>query len=167
MNGDADEVVRTSRGWLTRFERAWTEDLVDVVAVVFEHHVDTGHGAEVAAVVHKRYPRRLHVLAVAVDHLEWLHARRIGRVRRYFVGPVGKGRSVVRAQTAGVVVLEAVRDGDAVLVAIQTGYSGEQVVRGVRDERRVLVGQQRAAALEEIEEVRHLLQIGLHIWIVA
>src|SRR6185369_17104034 len=48
----------------------------------------------------------------------------------------------------------------AVPVAVQAGERGQDVVAGVRDERRVVVGQERAFAGEEVQQVRYLLQVG-------
>ena len=88
------------------------------------------------------------------------HARvGVGRRRRGVVdgvGPVGEraravGRAEGPARAVGLVHLVAVRDRHALPVAVQAGVRGQDVIGGVRDQRRVVVGQERAVVLEEVQ----------------
>ena len=90
------------------------------------------------------------------------------RVRRgvvHRVGPVGERAGRV-GRTVGVVRPVAVRDRHALAVAVQAGERGQQVVRGVRDQWRVVVGQKRAVTGEEVQQVRHHLQVGRDVGVV-
>ncbi len=50
--------------------------------------------------------------------------------------------------------------GYSVAVGIDAREDGNDVVRGVRDERRVVVAEEHAVVLEEVEQVGHLLKVG-------
>jgi len=44
-------------------------------------------------------------------------------------------------------------------VRIDAGEDGDDVVGGVRDERRMVVGEQHAIVLDEVEQVGHLFKV--------
>ena len=60
-----------------------------------------------------------------------------------------------------------VRDRLTVPVGIEPGQRAQDPATGVRDEHRVIIRQQRAVVLDEIEQVRHLLEIGRHVRVVT
>src|SRR5207237_1115772 len=57
-------------------------------------------------------------------------------------------------------VAVAVRHGDPVPVWIEAGLGGQDPARGVRDEDRMVVREQRPVRRHEVEQVWHLLEIG-------
>ena len=52
-------------------------------------------------------------------------------------------------------------------VRIEAGLRREDPARGVRDQDRVVVREQRSVRLQEVEQVWHLLQVGRDAWVVA
>src|SRR6516162_7505904 len=72
------------------------------------------------------------------------------------------GRGIILLENA-----EAVRDRAPMPVAIDARQRRENVVGGVGDERRVMVGAKSALLANEVDQVRHLLKIRRNIWIVA
>src|SRR5712691_9213223 len=52
-------------------------------------------------------------------------------------------------------------------VGVYAGEVSQDPVRGVRDEDRVVVCQERAVAADEVQEVGHLLKVGWHVRVVA
>jgi len=44
-------------------------------------------------------------------------------------------------------------------VGIDAGEDGDNVIRGVRDERRMVVAEQNAIVLDEVQQVGHLLEV--------
>jgi len=54
-----------------------------------------------------------------------------------------------------------------VTVAVDAGQGGQDVVCGMRDEHCMMVRIQSALALEEIQEMRHLFQVGWDIRVIA
>jgi len=52
-------------------------------------------------------------------------------------------------------------------IAVGVGERGDDVVRGMRDERRVVIGEQHSVALEELQQIGHLLQIRGHVRVIA
>ena len=157
------------------FRRPGPEHLGDVDRGVLQLLVGRGHLADVAAGPGVRHPgrrgdgvRRHRVRRGGRRNRRVDHAR-VGVVagaRRALgvedrVGPVGeRARRVGVLGRVVVVGLVAVGDRHAVPVAVQAGERGQDVVAGVRDERRVVVGQERAVAGEEVQQVRYLLQVG-------
>src|SRR6516162_11049181 len=78
--------------------------------------------------------------------------------------PVTSNSGAVSACTVNGVV--AVRDRHALPVTIQAGVSGQDVVRRVRDQRRVVVGKESPIVLEEVQQIWHQLEIGWHVGVV-
>src|SRR5262249_31759573 len=68
------------------------------------------------------------------------------------------GREPDRAVRAEVPV--RVRDGLTVPVGIQARQRAEDPAAGVRDQNRVVVRVERPVALQEVQQVRHLLHVG-------
>ena len=119
--------------------------------------------ADVTARPRERNPRRRGDLPVLVDHLGREVGLRRGRERRSC--RVEERRRPVRERDAGAArparreVAEAVRDGLAHPVGVHACLRGEDPGRGVRDQDRVVVGEQRAVAADEVQQVRHLLEV--------
>ena len=74
------------------------------------------------------------------------------------VRPVGKGASRV-GRPVRVVGLVGVGYRHALAVAVKPRERSQKVVRGVGDERRVVIGQDRPIVLQEVEQVGHHLQV--------
>ena len=164
--------------------RVGAEYLGEVDAVVLQLLVGRGHVAYIAPGPGERHPRRRGDRARrhrvrggsrrhrGVDHVRvgvpaGRHAVRV----EDRVGPVGErggdGGGVEGAVRAvGVVGPVAVGDRHALPVAVQPGIGGQDVVGGVRDERRVAVAQEGAVVLEEVQQVRHHLQVGRDVGVV-
>src|SRR6185437_3439614 len=70
-------------------------------------------------------------------------------------------------RAVSVVRLVGVADRHAVPVTVQAGERGQQVISGVRDERGVVVGRERAVVLEEVQQAGHHLQVGRHIGVIT
>src|SRR5205807_7211485 len=70
MNRDSDEVVCPVRGRFAGLWRAGSENLVNIAAIVFEHHIDRRNRTEIAASVDVWHPRPLKIVALGIDHLE-------------------------------------------------------------------------------------------------
>jgi hypothetical protein len=161
MDGDALEIgdrqVRVGEV-LVVLRRSRAEDIVDVAPGVLE--LDIGHreGADVAAGAGERNPWRRMDLAALIDHLRH-------RCDAQIVGPVGEGAGEFRA---GAVEIEnRIADRHAHLLAIDAGERGQDIHRRVGDERRVMIGEQRALLLHEMQQIGHLLEIRRHFRIVA
>src|SRR5262249_42949304 len=158
VDSDADEVRRPKGGRLRRLGRRAAVHVADVASrrdrVVLEHGVRDRDIADVTAGARVADPRGGRVLAAVGDHVrQWVRRRDGGR-------PVlESGRE---GRDGAVVVIVRVRDGDPHPVGVETGQRGEDATRGVRDEDRVVLVQHRALALQEVEQVRHLLEIGRH-----
>src|SRR5215475_179886 len=50
--------------------------------------------------------------------------------------------------------------GYAVTVRINASEDGDEVIRGVGDQLRVMIGEEHAVVLDEVEQVGHLLEVG-------
>lgn len=62
---------------------------------------------------------------------------------------------------------EEVKKGLPVTVSVNTGFGGNDVVRRMRLERRMVIRHQRAIVGDEIQQVGHQLEIGWDIQIIA
>jgi hypothetical protein len=91
--------------------------------------------------------------------------RRAGCIE-HRVGPVGEGTGRI-GRPIRVVGLIAVGDRHPLPVPIQAGQGGEDVVRGVGDQRRVVVRQHRPVLLDEIQQVWHHLEVRRNVGVVA
>ena len=102
------------------------------------------------------------ILAVGADHRRGVVTDRLARQARVIVhdgvGPIGERAGGVGGPV-GLVVVVFVGDRDALIGAVQAALERDAVVGGMRDQRRVLMGDQRAVAGEEVPQVRHLLQV--------
>ena len=161
------------------FGRPWAEYLGDVDRGVLQLLVGRGHLADVAAGPGVGHPgRRGHGVRRGGVRRGGRRDRRIDHARVRVVpgvrgpgrvedgiGPVGEGARRVGGPVR-VVGLVAVGDRHAVPVAVQAGERGQDVVAGVRDERRVVVRHERAVAGEEVQQVRYLLEVGRDIRVV-
>src|SRR5262249_1906326 len=147
---------------LDRYElrRVRAEHDADVCGQCLELHIRDGVRAEIAARAGERHPWRRRRHAFFIDH-DRLAVGRVGR------GPVDE-RGVVPARVI-VTVEYAIRicHRDAVPVRIDAGQRGDDVVCGMRDQRGEMIAAHRAVLQHEIEQVRHLLEIGWDVWIVA
>ena len=77
------------------------------------------------------------------------------------VRPIGEAGLRLGCAIRAAVFQVAVGGGrHAVAGRIDAGKDGDDVVGGVRDERRVMIGKERAILLDEVEQVRHLLKVG-------
>lgn len=53
------------------------------------------------------------------------------------------------------------------LVAVDPGERGYDIYRCMRDQRCMVIGEQSALILEEIQQIGHLFEVRRHIWVVA
>ena len=135
---------------------------------VLQFGVGRGDRAEVTARPGVGHPWRRGVLALRGDQRVVLVADRgagRGVVVDDRVGPVGERPGGVGGPARRVVVV-LVRDRYALVAAVQAGLGGHDVVGRVRDQRGVLMGDQRPVAGDEVEQVRHLLQVAGHVRLV-
>ena len=150
---------------LLRLVRSRTEDGGDVDGRVFEDGVGSGHGSDVTASPGIGHPGRWRNLAVLVDHLR----RRIGGAPR----GVEEGSRPIRERDAGprraigLEVAERVGDRLAKAIRVVPGQRAQDAGGGVRDQDCVIVGDQRPVALDEVQQVRHLLQVRRNVGVVA
>ena len=170
VHGDADEVRRGLLGIagdLGGLRRVRAEDHRDVAAGVLQFDVGRGDATHIASRARERHPRRWRVLAVGGEHVERrvrLHGG-IAEVEQR-IRPVGEGGG----WTAGPVGLEVaitVADRNPVPIWIDTGQRGQDVPGGVRDQRRVMVRQERPVALDEVEQIGYLLEVRRDVEVVA
>ncbi len=75
------------------------------------------------------------------------------------------GTQVARA--VRIEVAEAVANRPTVAIAVDTGQRGQDIGRGVGDERGVVIGEQRAIVLNKVKEMGHLLKIRGNVGIVT
>ena len=175
--GVADRGGRGERRRRGRWRRAVAQD---DRAVVLEDGVRDTHVAYVATRAGERYPGRGRVARepgaaqrgrVAIDHVEVVVGRGDGGIVRRVatvgrVGPVlERGREAARPISPEVVV--RVRDRLAVPVGIETGQRAQDPATRMRDQDRVVVRQQCPVALDEVEQVRHLLEVGRDVRVVT
>ena len=143
-------------------------DQRDVRQGVLQLGVGRRHRAEVAARPGVGHPRRRGVLALRGDQRVVAVADRgagRGVVVHDRVGPVRERAGRVGGPARRVVVV-LVRDRHALVAAVQAGLGGHDVVGRMRDQRRVLAGDQRPVAGDEVQQVRHLLQVAGHVRVV-
>src|SRR5713226_7769586 len=105
-------------------------------------------------------------MPVRGQHVEFRVRGRAGRRVKDWVGPV-RERNADVAGTVWVEVAEAVAHGHTVTVTIDASQRGEDIRGGVGDERSVMVGENGPLGLENVQEVRHLLEIGRHVRVIA
>ena len=169
MHADADEVgerLSGIRGDLLCLRGAGAEHRRDVGLNILKDRVGGGDGSEIAAGPRERHPGGRGVLAIGGQHVELRVCRRRGGGVEQRIGPV-RERNAQAGSAVGLEVAEAVGDGHAVAVAVHTGDGGEDVGGCVRDKRRVVVREQSSVPANEIQQVRHLLQVGRDVRIVA
>jgi hypothetical protein len=140
-----------------RLRRILAEDRDDVAWDVLEFDIGRGKGAVVTAGTGERNPRRRRILALQVEHF-W---QPVGQKAR----PIGEGARELRDALAE--EAEAVADRHTELVGIDPGQGGHDVDRGVRNQRGVMIGEDGALLLQEVQQVRHLFEVGRHVRIVA
>ena len=170
---DVLEAVRVGSG-LDGLGRVGAEHGRDVDGRVLEHHVRRREVTDGAAGAGERNPRsrrdpvrratRGHGVGVShgrrgVDRIRCRHRRPGVDDRR---GPVGERRRGVGDEAAAARVVDVVGVGQrlAVPVAVQTGVDRQAVIGGVGDQRCVRVREHSAVRLEEVEQIRHLLEVG-------
>ena len=165
---------------LLNLRRAGAEDLGDVDGGVLELDVRGRDRADVAPGPGPRDPgRRCGRVGRGrrargggrlrrVDHRRIGVVARVGRFRRVEdrVGPVGE-RACRIGRPVGVVRLEAVRDRHPLPVAVEAGQRRQDVIGRMGDQRRMAVREERPVLLEEVEQVRHHLEVGGHVRVVA
>ncbi len=122
-----------------------------------EFHIGDRERADVAASTGERRPRRREDLAVFIDQLRLAVGAERGPVQKR----AGKADGTVVAEEA-----IAVRHRHAHAVAIGAGEHGENIGRGMRDQRCVVVAAHRAIVLHEVEQVGHLLEVRWHVGII-
>jgi hypothetical protein len=77
-------------------------------------------------------------------------------------GSLENGRGIVCLEDS-----EAVRNRAAVTIAVDPRQPRENVVGGMGDQRSVVIAADDASSLQEIQQVRHLFEVGRNIRIVA
>src|SRR5215469_6733557 len=137
MNGhtlEVSELVGTRRNVISK-------DGGEVGAGVLNLHVCGTRGAHVAAGAGERHPGR-----GSVDAMRMI---RVGGAAEQVIGPIPAEVRPVReggletGGASGVIFLVTVGScGDAVAVGVDAGEHGDDVVRGVRNQRRVMVGKE-------------------------
>jgi hypothetical protein len=105
-------------------------------------------------------------LAALVDHLRRQIGRHLAGEERRGIGPVGKGQHAAGGPV-GVEAAQAVADRDAELVAIDPGQRGQDIDSGMGDQWCVVFGEECALVVQEVEQVRDLLEIRRDIRVVA
>ena len=169
MDGDAEIVGGRSlmHGRIRRCEfgfdgqidgRAGAIEHRHVVGNPFELDVGDRKSSDVAAGAGERHPGSRRGLAEFTDHLRLA----VAADRR----PVQEGAVEADAAVRPEVAV-AVGNRNSHAVAIDAGLGGENIGRGVRDQRRVMIAADGAVVLNEVEQVRHLFEIGRDIRIVA
>ncbi len=167
-------------GELLHLRRIGAEHLGDVHRSVLQFLVHRGRVTDIAAGPGERHPRRRG--GGVRRRGRGGGGRRGGRVDQGRVGvvarvrgcrgvedrvrPVGERASLI-GRAVGVVRLVGVADRHARPVAVQAGEGGQQVIGGVRDERGVVVGRERAVVFEEVQQARHHFQVRRHVGVVA
>ena len=139
-------------------------------AGVLEDDVRERDGAEVTAGARVGHPRRGCVLGHAAtgSAVTMFGSGSAGGIAGVVdeIGPVLERRRR-RGRTVCLEIAVRVRDGLAVAVGVHAGEVGQDPVRGVRDEDRVVIREERAVAANEVEQVGHLLEVGRHVRVVA
>ncbi|TMB54935.1 MAG: hypothetical protein E6J47_07385 [Chloroflexi bacterium] len=166
VNRHADEIgerLAGIRDHLGGLRRVRPEDGRDVDGGVLEHDITGRERPNAASRPGVGHPRRRRVHTGLGDHVvRGVERRRVpsaGR-REDRRGPVGeRDPAVGEPGSIGPVVAERVRDRLTMLVGVDTRQRAHDAARGMRDEHRVVVGQERPVALDEVEQVRHLLQV--------
>ena len=158
MDGYADEIGRLLGCGFGCLRRAGAEHVHHVGAIVLQHGVGHRHVAHIASGASERHPRSRCNLARLVHH----QRSAVGS----YVGPIPKRRDELRGSVR-LVIVKAVGHASASAVRIDAGQRGDYAGCRMRDQHRVVIGAERAVALEEVVERRHLLEIGRHVWIVA
>ena len=116
----------------------------------------------------ERYPGRRHVVARGGGQgIGLVHGRGINI--RDLVGPIKKrqGEKDTRQAASRTKNAEIVGNEYTVVVRVQAGLGGENVIRCVRNQNRMIAGIERAVLLDEVQQIGHLLQIRRHVRIVA
>ena len=170
VDRDADEVgLRELRigpcfGELRRRVAEHPRDVPDSLRVgVLELDVGRPDASDITAGPRERDPRRRGVQAAVGDHVRLRVLNRVDDVR-----PVlERGRAEERRTPRRRVDVVAVRDRLALPIRVETREARQDPARGVRDQDRVVVREQRAVVLEKVVEMRHLLQVRLDIRVVA
>ena len=172
VDGDADVVRQrlrprgsAGRGGvrghsLAPFRRAGAERLGHVAegtrAGVLELDVRQRDGAEVTACPRERNPRRGRRLLPVGDHVRQCVIEPGGVVDQ--VRPVLEG-GAESGNLARRLVEVAVRHRHALPVGVQARHCRKDPAGGVRDQDRVVVGEERSVRGEEVEQMRHLLEV--------
>ena len=130
----------------------------DVVRNPLELDIGDGESSDVAAGAGERHPRSRRGLAEFIDHLRLAVAGQRRPVQERAV----EADAAVRLEVA-----IAVGNRNSHAVAIDAGLGGENIGRGVRNQRGVMIAADGAVALDEIEQIRHLFEIGRNVRIVA
>ena len=167
MDADADEVRERLAGIrrdLGSLGRTGTEDGWDVDRRVLEDRVRGRDGAEVTAASGVGNPRCRRDLAVLVDHLRRRVSRAACRIEERRC-PV-RERDAGPRRPVGLEVAEAVRNRLPHPIRVDAGQGSQDPGGGVGDQRRVIVCQERSVAADEVEQVRHLLQVGRDVRVV-
>ena len=162
VDAEADEVRESLpgiRGDLACLVRAGAEDGRNVDRGVLEHGVRRADHADVTAGARERNPWRRSDLAVLVDHLgrEVRLPGRSGWIEQR-CRPVGE-RDPAAGRAVRLEVAEAVRDRLPHPIGVDAGQRRQDPRRGVRDQDRVVVREQGAVAADEVQQVRHLLEV--------
>src|SRR5208337_4352198 len=90
------------------------------------------------------------------------------RINRDEVSPISEGGGEAIPILVGRLVAahEAVGNRLAVAVPINTGQGRQDVIGGVGNKMSVVVGKHSSVVLEEVEQMRHLLQVGRNVGVI-
>ena len=155
-------VVGRVRG-LDRFRGAWTVDGRNV-GDALQFDVRRSHRTEVAAGTSVGHPRSGRIVALRVDQIVLTLSGPIEGLRQ--VRPVGERQGRVR-DAIGSVEHEGVAHGLTVAIRVDAGQRREDIGAGVRNDRCVVVVQDRAVPDQEVVQAGHLLDVRRHVRVVA
>jgi hypothetical protein len=133
--------------------------IVDIAGDILELDIGDRKGADVTTGTGEGHPRRRCVLAGQVKHSRCP----VGQ----YIRPIGEGTRETGDPSLLVEQAEVVTDRDAEFVAVYAGQRRQNIDRGMRDQRRVMVREQRAVVLEKVQQIRDLLKIGRHVRVIA
>src|SRR5215472_1415611 len=143
---------------ILRLRRARSEYGREVGTGVLDLHVRGSRGAHIAARSGEGHPWRRGVDTVRMIRIGWAAEQVIGVVEIQ-VSPIGECGLRLHASCRVFQVIVS-RRRHTMTVRIDAGQDCDDVVRGVRDQRSVMIREKHAIVLDEVEEVRHLLEVG-------
>src|SRR5262249_28054116 len=132
----------------------------EVYTGVLDLHVSGSGSTDVASRAGEGHPWRRCVDSARMTRIHGPTEQVVSAIKAQ-VRPVGEAG--LRSDPSCRVLEVAVgRSGNTVPGRIYAGENCDDVVGGVRDQWRVMIGKKHAILLEKVEQVRHLFKIGRH-----